>query len=110
MAELFDFQALGTYLHFKFIFQAEETGNLPVAYQLTASSLHPMTSPITFIIDGVGQYQISIITVKYAWATPIPFICILVLQSGLSYCLMLQPPLTPHSHVGLDSVQTTTIP
>jgi len=62
MTEIFDFKDL-------------------VAYQFTASSLHTVTSPITVIIDGVGQYQISIITVKYAWVIPIPYICILVFQS-----------------------------
>ena len=111
MTELFDFKAIGTYLHFKFIFRPENW-QFSSGISVYGSTLCTVTSRITLVIDGAGKYQISIITVKYAWArfVSIPYICILVLQSGLSRCLMPRPPLTPGSHVGLDSVQTTTIP
>lgn len=111
MTEIFDFKDLGTYLHSKFIFQAENW-QFASGISVYGSTSCTVTPPITLVIDGVGKYQISIITAKYAWARfiSIPYICILVLQSGLSRCLMPWPPLTPGSHVGLDSVQTTTTP
>jgi len=60
------------------------------------------------VVEGVGEYQIPMTTVKYAWVLCIPYIYMLVFQSGLSGCPMPRLSLSPHSRVGLDSVRTTT--
>jgi hypothetical protein len=68
---------------------------------------------MSVVIEGVGQVQTQVVTVKYAWIVSIQPLLILVFQSGLSNsCLSprLLLRLTPCSCVGIDSVQTITTP
>ena len=78
-------------------------------------SLLTGASYITLVIEGIGKYQIPMISVKYAWVMTAPYLLVLVFQSGSSACLVsglssMSSLLTPCSRVGPDSVQTTTIP
>jgi len=45
-----------------------------------------VTSCITLVVEGVGQYQILITAAKYPWIVFIPFLLILIFQSGTSGC------------------------
>jgi len=72
-----------------------------------------VTSSITVIFEGVGRYEIPTRTVQYAWVASTPFLLLLVLQSGVSSCLVVilsESSLRLCSCVGLDFIQSVTIP
>jgi hypothetical protein len=65
------------------------------------------------VIEGVGQVQMQVNTVKNAWIVSTQLFVMLVFQSGLSPSSILSRvllQLTPCSCVGTDSLQTITTP
>jgi hypothetical protein len=70
-----------------------------------------VASSITVVFEGGGLYEMPTSSVGYAWVASAPFLLILVLQSGVSSCLVvILLLLTSRSRVGHDFIQSTTIP